>query len=92
MEHAFDDAEGVLHAAADLGLDTITGALGLVYDALVPIAAVGEVAGLRGVLPEDVGLAADKRSHPTLGSPRRGGDRAGSWRYGRWRQWPLRYG
>ena len=43
MERAFDDAEGMLHAAADLGLDTITGALDLVYDALVPSAAVREV-------------------------------------------------
>ena len=67
MEHALDDAEGVLHAAADLGLDTVAGALGLIHDALVTIAAVGEVAGLGGVLPEDFGLALIGRVAPHPG-------------------------
>jgi hypothetical protein len=52
VKYALNDAEGVLDAAADLGLDTVTGAFGLIYDALVPIAAVGEVAGLRGLRPD----------------------------------------
>ena len=67
MEHAFDDAEGVLHAAAGLGLDTITGAFDLVYDAFVPSAAVGEVAGLGSVWPEDIGLALIGRVTPHPG-------------------------
>jgi hypothetical protein len=67
MEHAFDDAEGVLHAAADLGLDTVTSALNLVYDALVPSAAVGEVLCLGGVWPEDIGLALIGRVTPHPG-------------------------
>ena len=66
-EDAFDDAEGVLHAAADLRLHAVTSALNLVYDALVPSAAVGEVAGLGGVLPEDFGLALIGRVAPHPG-------------------------
>ncbi len=48
VEDALDDAEGMLDAAADLGLDdTVRGPLDFVSDALVAIAAVGEAAGLR---------------------------------------------
>ena len=67
MEHAFDDAEGVLDAAANVGLDTVTSALNLVHHAFVPIPAAGEVAGLRGVLPEDIGLALIGRIAPHPG-------------------------
>ena len=67
MKDAFDDAKDVLDAAADLGLDTVTSALDLVYDALVPIAAVGEVPRLRGVLPEDIGLTLVGRVAPDFG-------------------------
>ena len=87
MEHAFDDAEGVLHAAADLGLDTITGAFDLVYDALVPSAAVGKVLCL-GACGRGYRSGPDKPSRPTPGSPPHGADRAGPWRHGRGRQWP----
>ena len=67
MKDAFDDAKDVLDAAADLGLDTVTSALDLVYDALVPIAAAGEVLRLRGVLPEDIGLTLVGRVAPDFG-------------------------
>ena len=77
MEDALDDAKDVLDAAADLGLDTVTSALDLVYDALVPIAAVREVTGLRGRVVEDYRSGLDTPSHPVLGSRRHGEDRAG---------------
>ena len=77
MEDAPDDAEDMLHATADLGLDTVTSALDLVYDALVPIAAVREVTGLRGRVVEDYRSGLDTPSHPVLGSRRHGEDRAG---------------
>ena len=67
MEDALDDAEDMFDAAADLGLDTVTSPLDLVYHALVPIPAVGKVAGLRGVLPEDVGLTLVGRVAPDFG-------------------------
>ena len=67
MEDAFDHPEDVLDAAADLGLHAILGALDLVYDALVPIAAVSEVTGLGGVLPENIGLALIRRVAPHPG-------------------------
>ena len=57
----------MLDPAADLGLDTVTSLLDLVYDALVPIPAVGEVAGLGGVLPEDIGLTLIGRVAPHSG-------------------------
>ncbi len=41
VEHAFDDPEGVLNPTTNVGLHAILGALHLVYDPLVPIAAVG---------------------------------------------------
>ena len=66
-EHAFDDAEGVLEAAANLRLDTVTGVLRLIHDALVPIAAVREIMGLGGVLPKNIGLALIRRVAPDLG-------------------------
>lgn len=56
-EHACDDTEDMRHATADLGPDTVTGTPDLVYDALIPVAAMGEVAGLGGVFLEDIGLA-----------------------------------
>ena len=46
-EYPFDDAEDVFNPATNVGLETILGPLDLVYDALVPITAVREVAGLR---------------------------------------------
>ncbi len=54
MKHAFDDAEDMLDASADLGLQAVLGALDLVHDTFVPIAAVREVLGLGGVLAEDI--------------------------------------
>ena len=57
----------MLDAAADLGLDTVTGALDLVYDALVSIAAAGEVTGLWGVLSKTIGLALIRRVTPYPG-------------------------
>ena len=67
MEDAFDDAKDVLDAAADLGLHAILGALRLIHDPFIPIAAVREVTGLRGVLPEDIGLALIRRVTPHPG-------------------------
>ena len=67
MKDALDDAKDVLDAAADLGLHAILGALHLVYDALVPIAAVCEVTGLRGVLSKTIGLALIRRVTPYPG-------------------------
>ena len=67
MKDALDDAKDVLDAAADLGLHAILGALHLVYDALVPIAAVREVTGLRGVLSKTIGLALIRRVTPYPG-------------------------
>ena len=67
MEHAFDHPEDMLYATADVGLHTIFGALDLVYDPLSPIAAVGEVTGLRGVLSKTIGLALIRRVTPHPG-------------------------
>ena len=67
MEDALDDAKDVLDAAADLGLHAILGALHLVYDPLIPIAAAGEVTGLRGVLSKDIGLTLIRRVTPYPG-------------------------
>ena len=67
LEHAFEDAEDVLDATADLGLDTVTSALDLVYDALISIVAVREAAGLGDVLPEDIGLTLIGRVAPYSG-------------------------
>ena len=67
MEDAFDHPEDVLDAAADLGLHAILGALHLVYDALVPIAAVREVAGLGGLRPDHRFLTLVGRIAPDLG-------------------------
>ncbi len=52
LEHAFEDAEDMLDPAADLGLDTVTSPLDLVYHALVSIVAVREVAGLQRLRPD----------------------------------------
>ena len=43
MKHAFEDAEDLLHAAADSGLDTVTGPLGCVHNTLVTVTPVREV-------------------------------------------------
>ena len=58
----------MLHATADLGLDTVTSALALVYGALVPVATVREVLNLGGVLPKNICLAMIRRValHPGL--------------------------
>jgi hypothetical protein len=57
----------VLDAAADLGLHAILGALRLIHDPLVPIAAVREIARLRGVLSKTIGLALIRRVTPYSG-------------------------
>ena len=59
VEEALDDPEGVLDAAAGLGLYAVAGTLGLVDDALVASAAIREVTGLRGVFLEDIGLVGE---------------------------------
>ena len=66
-EHTFDDAEDMFHATAGLGLHAILGALPLIHDALVPIAAVREVLGLGGVLSKNIGLALIGRVTPHPG-------------------------
>ena len=50
-----------------MGLHAILGALHLVYDPLIPIAAVREVTGLRGVLSKDIGLTLICRVTPYSG-------------------------
>ena len=67
MEHAFDDAEYVFNPATNVGLETILGALDLVYDALVPITAVREAAGLRRLRPDHRLLTLLGRVTPDLG-------------------------
>ena len=69
VEEALDDPEGVLDAAAGLGLYAVAGTLGLVDDALVASAAIREVTGLRGVFLEDIGLTLVGGVSPDLGLP-----------------------
>ena len=54
-ECALGDTEGVLVAAADLGLGYVAGPLGRAHDAPGPVAVAGGVLRLGGILPEDVG-------------------------------------
>ena len=67
MEDALNDAEDMFDAAADLGLHAILGALRLIHDPLIPIAAVREGPRLGGVLPKDIGLALIRRVTPHPG-------------------------
>ena len=67
MKDAFDDAKDVLDAAADLGLHAILGALHLVYDPLIPIAAVREVTRLRRLRPDHRILTLIRRVTPYPG-------------------------
>lgn len=56
-----------LDATADLGLDTVRGALDPVYDGLVPIAAAGGVSGLRCVVRDRIGVALVRAVAPDFG-------------------------
>ena len=67
VEHAFDDAKDMLHATADLGLDTVTSAPDLAHDALVPVAAVREVVGPRRLRSDHCLLTLVGRVAPHLG-------------------------
>ena len=51
-EYPFDDAEDVFNPATNVGLETILGALDLVYDALIPSAAIREITRLRRLRPD----------------------------------------
>lgn len=77
VEHALDDAEGRLEATLNLGLATVTGARGLVYDPLVAGAAIRKAVGLGELCPNYRSLTLVGRSGSTPGSSLCEGDPAG---------------
>src|SRR5215469_15060337 len=57
-EHPLDDPDRMFDPGPHFGLGTIFRPLDLIDDAAVPVAAIGEVLGLGGVLPDHRTLAA----------------------------------